>query len=147
MPALDQKTRRGRWSLAVVTLAVACADDADGNGMSDGGSPPSAQRACKWKDPGTNFAPCSDDGDCLGNFCDVGSKGDRFCYVPNRRAVDAFHGILCSNVEQCRMLLSAADRARGITVICAGNSNLDPAVCEYRCNGTDASSKDREGPR
>jgi hypothetical protein len=88
---------------------------------------------CRYKDPGTHFAPCSTDSDCFSSFCDQTGKPGPYCYVAGGRHVDNLRGFTCNTDGDCNKVLSADDIKRGIYGTCFAPTSLDPKVCAFYC--------------
>lgn len=88
---------------------------------------------CSYKEPGTNFAPCSKDSDCFGSYCDLTGKPAPYCHVPGATQVAQLHGITCKMDAECTRVLTSTAIKRGVVGKCQGRNSLDKPVCQFTC--------------
>jgi hypothetical protein len=107
------RTTSNQWITAVLSLSISASTLASIPGCSseEGSSMPgetpspngtaAVTSQCKYKDRGTQFAPCKTDSDCFSGFCDKSGNPGPYCYVPTRIARDNGHGYGCSTNAEC----------------------------------------------
>ena len=120
--------RISRWTIFTSLMVGGCGDDGSYT-TTDGDTGAPVQ--CRYKDPGTQFAPCEDDGDCFSGFCDRTGNPGPYCHLPTRIAREAGHGYDCSSDELCRSVVGSAAIASGITGECRHDSTY--AGCLFNC--------------
>jgi hypothetical protein len=128
-------TKIAAYGLVVPSVLAACtgggSGTAPGGAASSSGSSGTAQ--CTYKEKGTEFADCKDDGDCFSGYCHKTCTPAPCCQNPNTTAMKAGRGYSCKTDQECAAVASDFISRGGKATCRYDNLNSISNGCSFNC--------------